>query len=178
MFVLGGDADDEQTVRETADFAVHRRLDTVQFLPLTPLPGTQQTDQLRREGRLFLTLNAKTGRYELDHGVGNFVLFQTKGLTPVALQRELLSAYEKFYSRRNIAASILRGTSTHTLIAKLVGRHLLRSGRAQVKSHVAWLEQHGFTNDWEHFVRHGLPGSPRRAAGPSDVLLAEQPRPA
>ena len=72
MFVLGGDADDVGTVRETADFSVRHHLDTVQFLPLTPLPGTQQTDMLRREGRLFLTLNGKTGRYELDYGVGNF----------------------------------------------------------------------------------------------------------
>ena len=41
MFVLGGDADDVRTVRETARFSVEKGIDAVQFLPLTPLPGTQ-----------------------------------------------------------------------------------------------------------------------------------------
>jgi len=160
MFVLGGDADDVSTVRETADFSVRHRLDTVQFLPLTPLPGTQQTDMLRREGRLFLTLNSKTGRYELDYGVGNFVLLQTRNINPVSLQRELLAAYEKFYSVRNIlaaAADRRRGASLQTLVAKLVGRRLLRSGREQVKEHVRWLESHGFDQDWDRWVRRNPP---------------------
>ena len=82
MFVLGGDSDDERTVRETAQFAAEKRLDTVQFLPLYPLPGTQQTALLEREGRLFLTLNPSTGRDGLDYGVGNFVLYQSKSINP------------------------------------------------------------------------------------------------
>ena len=157
MFVLGGDADDVNTVRETAKFAVDKRLDSVQFLPLYPLPGTQQTDQLTREGRLFLTLNATTGRYELDYGVGNFVLFQTRSINPVDLQRELLKAYETFYSARNVVSAAFHGATLQTLVAKVVGRQLVRTGRREVGAHIQWLEQHGFTRNWEDFVRSAPP---------------------
>jgi radical SAM superfamily enzyme YgiQ (UPF0313 family) len=153
MFVLGGDADDVNTVRETARFAVDKRLDSVQFLPLYPLPGTQQTDQLTREGRLFLTLNAPTGRYELDYGVGNFVLFQTRSINPVDLQRELLKAYETFYSTRNVVSAALHGATLQTLVAKVVGRQLVRTGRREVGAHIQWLERHGFARNWEDFAR-------------------------
>jgi radical SAM superfamily enzyme YgiQ (UPF0313 family) len=150
MFVLGGDADDVNTVRETAQFAVDKGLDTAQFLPLYPLPGTQQTAQLKKENRLFLTLNPATGRYDLDYGVGNFVLFQTRNINPVDLQRELLAAYETFYSRRNVLSAVLRRAAMQTVVAKLVGRHLLRIGRREVGEHIKWLERNGFTRRWEN----------------------------
>jgi radical SAM superfamily enzyme YgiQ (UPF0313 family) len=168
MFVLGGDSDNEQTVRETAQFAAEKRLDTAQFLPLYPLPGTQQTAQLEREGRLFLTLNPSTGRYGLDYGVGNFVLYQSKSINPVALQRELLAAYETFYSRRSILAAVARRATVQTIVAKLVGRRLLRSGRCEVGAHIDWLTQHGFTKDWDQFVPV-MPTGRRPAAEPVSV---------
>ena len=155
MFVLGGDADDVRTVRETARFSVEKGIDTVQFLPLTPLPGTQQADQLRREGRLFLTLNPATGRYELDYGVGNSVLIQTRNINPLDLQRELLAAYEKFCSMKNIVSSVARGATAQTVVARLFGRHLVRSARGQVNEHMEWMRRHSFTKDWEEFVRSG-----------------------
>jgi hypothetical protein len=151
MFVLGGDADDVETVRGTAAFAVQNRLDTAQFLPLTPLPGTQQIEVLRREGRLFLTLNPETGRYELDYGVGNFVLLQTKRINPVDLQRELLCTYEKFYSTRNLLSALFGGSTVHTLVAKLIGQRLVRISRPQVREHVAWLRRNGFDRDWDQW---------------------------
>ena len=153
MFVLGADSDDANTVRETARFAVDKQLDTAQFLPLYPLPGTQQTAQLERERRLFLTLNAATGRYDVDYGVGNFVLFQTKGINPLELQRELLAAYETFYSRRTILTAIARRSSLQTIVAKLVAWRLLQIGRREAQTHVDWLVRHGFTKDWSEFVR-------------------------
>jgi radical SAM superfamily enzyme YgiQ (UPF0313 family) len=152
MFVLGGDSDDVDTVRQTARFAVEKQIDTVQFLPLYPLPGTQLIDQLKRQGRLLLTLNAETGRYELDYGVGNSVLLQTKKINPAALQRELLRAYETFYSMRNIVSSMARGTTLQSTIAKLVGRHLLREGGKQIREHIEWLHRQGFARDWDEFT--------------------------
>jgi radical SAM superfamily enzyme YgiQ (UPF0313 family) len=152
MFVLGGDPDDVDTVRETVRFAIEKQIDTAQFLPLYPLPGTQIIEQLQRENRLFLTLNPQTGRYDLDYGVGNFVLMQTRNINPLTLQRELLKAYERFYSVRNIALSALRGARLESVIARLVGRHLVRLGRQQIHEHLAWMQQHGFTKDWSEFV--------------------------
>lgn len=152
MFVLGGDADDVNTVRETARFAIDKRLDSVQFLPLYPLPGTQLIEQLKRERRLFLTYNPETGRYDLDYGVGNFVLIQTKSINPVVLQQEILKAYEKFYSMKNIMTSLGCGGSLESLLVKLVGRYLLHLGRKEVAEHVSWMQRHGFTRDWREFV--------------------------
>jgi radical SAM superfamily enzyme YgiQ (UPF0313 family) len=152
MFVLGGDADNVETVRETARFAVEKRIDTVQFLPLYPLPGTQVIKQLYREGRLFLTLNPETGRYGLDYGVGNYVLFQTKNINPVTLQQELLHAYEIFYSSKNILSSIWHGNSFQAILAKCIGRHLLRFGRKDFNEHIEWMRSHGFTKDFTEFL--------------------------
>jgi len=160
MFVLGGDADTVETVRETAQFAVQKRINTVQCLPLYPLPGTQLIDQMKKENRLFLTLNAVTGRYDLDYGVGNSVLLQTKNINPATLQRELLSAYETFYSYRNIVSSMFRGASPQTLISQLVGRRLLKHGKSQMQEHLAWLERHGFTRDWDDFMANRGTGEP------------------
>jgi hypothetical protein len=40
-----------------------------------------------------------------------------------------------------------------TLVAKLVGRRLLRSGRQQVREHVQWLTAHGFDQDFAQWVQ-------------------------
>ena len=37
MFVFGSDSDTVQTIRDTVDFALKMRIDSVQFLMLTPL---------------------------------------------------------------------------------------------------------------------------------------------
>lgn len=152
MFVLGGDSDNENTVRETAAFAVRKKLDSAQFLPLYPLPGTQLIDQLRQENRLFLTYNPDSGRYELDYGVGNFVLMQPKSINPVDLQKEILKAYEKFYSLKEIGRCALQGARFQSLIARGVGWYLLQTGRKQMQEHMQWLGQHGFTKDWKEFA--------------------------
>jgi radical SAM superfamily enzyme YgiQ (UPF0313 family) len=159
MFILGGDTDNVETVRETARFAVKKHLDTVQFLPLTPLPGAQVYKQLHREGRLFLTLNPQTGKYGLDYGVGNSVLFQTKNINPVTLQQELLQAYEMFYSSKNVLRSIWHGSSFQATIAKCIGRYILRKGRKEFREHIEWLRDHGFTKDFTQLMTTELKDS-------------------
>jgi hypothetical protein len=144
MFVLGGDAADAETCRLTARFAVEQGLGSAQFMPLYPIPGTVQTDGLRQQGRLLLTRNPATGRDEVAWGAGNFVLFQPSRMKPVELQWEVLKAYEYFYSWRNVIVSLFRGELLLSTLIKIVGRRLLRDGRAQVLEHVHWLERNGF----------------------------------
>lgn len=141
MFVLGGDNDDVNTCRQTAEFAVRHRLDSAQFLPLYPLPGTVQTTQLQRQNRLLTTRNPETGREELDYGAGNFVLFQPKEMTPAELQKGVLEAYEIFYSWKNIASSALRGSTAMSTLVKVIGNRMLQTGRKQMQDRVRWLEQ-------------------------------------
>lgn len=168
MFVLGGDTDNAETVAATARLAIEKGLDTAQFLPSYPLPGTQLIEHLKREGRLFLTCNPETGKYELDYGVGNFVLMQTKAINPVTLQLEILRAYERFYSPKNIAGSLLRGISFQSFVTRVVGRYMVHQGRGQIQDHVAWMRHHGFTKNWNEFTPIHIPS---RAPSPTRSTL-------
>ena len=50
MFVLGADHDTPDSVRETVKFAQKNKIDTVMLNILTPLPGTQQFEELDARG--------------------------------------------------------------------------------------------------------------------------------
>ncbi len=54
-FVIGGEADDIDTVAETALQSVRLGVDTIQITNLTPLPGTRLYERLLDEGRIFAT---------------------------------------------------------------------------------------------------------------------------
>lgn len=90
MFVLGGDGDTRETIRETVDFALKARIDTVQFLTLTPIPGTALFKRLEADGRLL------TRNWELYDG--HHVVFQPNKISPQQLQEETIKAHQRFYS--------------------------------------------------------------------------------
>ena len=50
MFVIGADHDTLESIDETVDFAIDNEITSVQFLVITPLPGTRQYDALRAGG--------------------------------------------------------------------------------------------------------------------------------
>ena len=105
MFVFGGEGDTRETIKETVDFALKARIDTVQFSTLTPLPGTALFDQLESEGRLL------TRNWELYDG--HHVVFQPNKISPEHLQEEAINAHKKFYSFRNWWTNVsLTGWST------------------------------------------------------------------
>ncbi len=91
MFVLGSDEDDRETIRETVRFARKCGIDTVQFLILTPLPGTETYDELCQQGRIFVD---DWGKFS-----GHHVVFEPAKMSPFQLQKETgLKAMRKFYS--------------------------------------------------------------------------------
>jgi anaerobic magnesium-protoporphyrin IX monomethyl ester cyclase len=94
MFVFGADSDTPESLHSTADFAVDHGLSSVQFLVLTPLPGTRQTAQLEAEGRIF------TKNYSLYDG--HHVVHWPKQMTPYELQEAVLYAHKRFYRLRRI----------------------------------------------------------------------------
>jgi len=100
MFVLGADQDDRQTIRETARFARHARIDSVQFLILTPTPGTPIHDEMAAAGRL---LTRDWALYDAHH-----VVYDPLQLTPDELQREAERASARFYSLGNVLAAAAR----------------------------------------------------------------------
>jgi len=94
MFVLGSDSDTVQTIRDTLDFALESKVDTIQFLMLTPLPGTPLFEKLEAEGRL---LTRDWQLYDGHHAV-----FRPAQMSPEQLQSETVQAMRRFYSARNI----------------------------------------------------------------------------
>jgi len=53
MFIFGGDNDTMESLSETVTFAIENEIETVQFMILTPFPGTQCYDNIIEENRLF-----------------------------------------------------------------------------------------------------------------------------
>ncbi len=101
MFVLGSDADDEETLLETAQFALRNKIETVQFLILTPLPGTRQYREFEKEGRIFT--------YDWKRFDAFNVVFLPLLMTPYQLQMGMIKAMKHFYSRWGILRWLLRG---------------------------------------------------------------------
>jgi radical SAM superfamily enzyme YgiQ (UPF0313 family) len=124
MFVLGFDADTAQTARRTVDFAVDHRIDTVQFLALTPIPGTELFASLHREGRI---LDREWGTFD-----GLHVKHRPRGFTPGQLQEALVFAHRRFYTLARVFERLLSGRFRATylsLFALLEIRRWLRRER-------------------------------------------------
>lgn len=91
MFVLGSDEDDRATIRQTVRFAKKTGIDTVQFMVLTPIPGSETYEELRRDNRIFIEDWSKFN--------GHNVVFYPMKMSPYMLQKEAsLRAMFKFYS--------------------------------------------------------------------------------
>jgi radical SAM superfamily enzyme YgiQ (UPF0313 family) len=92
-FIIGADADDEDTVASTALQAVQIGIDTIQITNLTPLPGTRLYDRYMSEQRIFAT------NYPKDWERYTFVetVYHPRNLTAARLD-------EMIYELRHIAA--------------------------------------------------------------------------
>jgi radical SAM superfamily enzyme YgiQ (UPF0313 family) len=94
MFIFGDDNDTVESLRQTVTFAINQHIDTVQFMILTPFPGTPVYDKFVAEKRLFHK------RWEYYNGM--FIVFQPKTMTASRLQHEMMASYRKFYSLQHL----------------------------------------------------------------------------
>lgn len=90
MFVLGAESDSKVGIRQTVDFALKNKIDTVQFMVLTPLPGTAYYHELERQNRLL------TKDWQLYDG--HHVVYQPQKMSPYELQSEAFRSMKRFYS--------------------------------------------------------------------------------
>lgn len=97
MFVFGSDADTPESLRETVDFAIAHDIASVQFMVLTPLPGTRQTAKFEAAGRIF------TRNWSLYDG--HHVVFWPKNMDPLELQEAAIRSHHRFYRLRRWPAS-------------------------------------------------------------------------
>lgn len=99
MFMFGEDHDTVANIHKTVDFAIENEIDSVQFMALTPLPGTVLYDRLDKSQRI---LHKDWNYYD-----GMYVVFQPREMSEQVLQEEILKAYEKFYSPWRVLVDIL-----------------------------------------------------------------------
>lgn len=92
MFVLGCDDESESNAKDILEFCRRSRIDSAQFMILTPFPGTPLFDQMRAEARL---LHTNWAYYDAMH-----VVFRPLHRSPIDLQREMTNAFSQFYSYR------------------------------------------------------------------------------
>jgi anaerobic magnesium-protoporphyrin IX monomethyl ester cyclase len=102
MFVLGFDSDTIATMNAMLRFALVEKIATVQFLILTPFPGSSFYTRMLVEGRL---LDAGWDTFDGQH-----VNFIPRRLTPWELQRAQIVAHARFYSLWNAMVRLLRGS--------------------------------------------------------------------
>jgi radical SAM superfamily enzyme YgiQ (UPF0313 family) len=106
MFVLGADTDDKSIFDETVDFALENEIDTVQFLMLTPCPGTPFYERMVAEDRL---LTDDVSLYD-----GHHCVVEPKQMSAYELQMGVVRAMARFYSMRHVL-SLFLGNVTQNL---------------------------------------------------------------
>ncbi|MCX7919634.1 MAG: B12-binding domain-containing radical SAM protein [bacterium] len=132
MFVLGSDYDTVDTIRKTTKFARKLDIDSVQFMNLTPLPGTQTYQELRAQNRI---INFDWSKYDAHH-----VVFEPNLMTAYELQQETYRAMRKFYSWWSIVSRVLRFDFFYAGI-KLYGKRTIRKARKSQRAYSLVLKQ-------------------------------------
>jgi anaerobic magnesium-protoporphyrin IX monomethyl ester cyclase len=91
MFVLGSEEDDRETVMQTVKTAIKWKIDTVQMVILTPLPGTPLYDKLVTENRVT--------SFDWSLYDGHHVVYKPNKMSVWELEfGVMLEAMPKFYS--------------------------------------------------------------------------------
>ena len=99
MLMPGGDGDTSQTLKETSKW-VNKNLDSIQFFPISPNPGTRFYERMEKEKRI---LSHDFSIYD-----GNHVLIKPKNFTPYELQKMVNKMFKKFYNFKNSIRRLIK----------------------------------------------------------------------
>jgi radical SAM superfamily enzyme YgiQ (UPF0313 family) len=140
MFVVGSDEDDVETLDATAEFALKHDIDSIQFMILTPIPGSPDWDGIYAKGEKYV-VSRNWQFYD-----GHHVVHQPRRMSPYELQVGAIGAMEKFYSWRGIAKKLLKGDKYYAAI-RYFGKKMLRDWwkDPENRAHVDWLKAQLFT---------------------------------
>lgn len=166
MFVIGSDEDDLETLDATAKFAMSRGLESVQFMILTPCPGSPDWDHLYAKG------NKDILTYDWSLYDGHHVVHQPRKLSPYELQVGSMRAMRKFYSWGNIARSLVIRRDLFTAGIQLYGKRLIREWHKANTGYVAKLRQDLY-GEVERAREAGLVKTWKRVAVP-DIFLQQR----
>lgn len=93
-FVFGLDGDTPETFKTTLDWIVKNKIETVTSHILTPYPGTELYNRLKREGRI---ISDDLSKYNTAH-----VVFRPAQMTEQELYDGYIWIYKQIYSFKNI----------------------------------------------------------------------------
>jgi radical SAM superfamily enzyme YgiQ (UPF0313 family) len=162
MFVVGSDEDDVETIDATAEFALKHDIDSIQFMIMTPIPGSPDWDHNFAKGDRYV-FNKNWTFYD-----GHHVVHHPRKMSPYELQIAAITAMEKFYSWRGIAQKLMKRDIYYATI-RYWGKKMLREWwkDADNRQHVDWLKAQLYSEANE--VR----GKKLTAVGLPDLLLQE-----
>ncbi len=128
MFVFGFENDTQATIKETIRFANRSDIGTVQFLILTPLPGSETFQKLKAGNRIkFFDWTL----YDAHHAV-----FDSKHLTIDELQKAQIHGHQSFYSLKQLIKRAIRFRWYQVII----GFYARRLNRIWKKKNRLWLK--------------------------------------
>jgi radical SAM superfamily enzyme YgiQ (UPF0313 family) len=134
MFVVGSDEDDLETIDATAEFALKHDIDSVQFMILTPIPGSPDWDTLYAQGDKYV-INRNWTFYD-----GHHTVHQPRRMSPYELQMAAINGMAKFYSWRGIGKKLLKRDLYYTAI-RYWGKKMIRQWwkDEENRAYVQWL---------------------------------------
>ncbi len=164
MFVIGSDEDDLDTIDATAEYAKSRQLESVQFMILTPCPGSPDWDLQYAKGNKDI-LTTDWSLYD-----GHHVVHQPRKLSPYELQWGAMRAMKKFYSWGTIVRSLIR-RDIYSAGIQLYGKRLIKEWYQANIGYVATL-RHNLYAEAERARKAGQKQPWKRVAVPE--LFLEQ----
>jgi radical SAM superfamily enzyme YgiQ (UPF0313 family) len=152
MFVFGSEEDHYQVIRDTVKFSRQLDLDSLQYLILTPVPGTPFYKEMEAQNRIICR---DWSQYD-----GHHTVFQPRQFTPFELQMETTRAMKKFYSWTSV---IKRLIARDLFFAKMkaYGRIILWKATLKRNNYFQQLQEQLYARGQQ--LRQWLPqkGSPR-----------------
>ena len=130
MFIVGADEDTPETIKETIRFSIKNRVDSAQFMMLTPLPGTETFKSLEEDNRLL------TRNWELYDG--SHVVFRPRLMTGEELQKAAYQALLSFYSWKAIFKRLIKLDIYYSYL-RYYGRRLIKRAKVRMDNHRQWL---------------------------------------
>jgi hypothetical protein len=136
MFVVGSDEDDVETIEATAEFALKHDIDSIQFMILTPIPGSPDWETLYHHGDKYV-ISRNWSLYD-----GHHVVHQPRKMSPYELQVAAIKAMGKFYGWKGIAKRLLQRDIYYATI-RYWGKKMIREWWKddENRAYVDWLRQ-------------------------------------
>ncbi|MBI3625088.1 MAG: hypothetical protein HY215_02905 [Candidatus Rokubacteria bacterium] len=163
MFVIGSDEDDLETIEATRRFARKHDIDSIQFMILTPIPGSPDWDTIYAKGAKYVIHN-NWSLYD-----GHHVVHQPRRISPYELQMGAIKAMQKFYSWGGIAQRLWKRDLYYVTI-RYWGKKMIRDWwkDEENRAHVQWLKERLYSE------RHTVGQRTLQTVGVPEVLLKEK----